>query len=231
VLAEAGARVWVADLDEDAGLAAAHAVGGRFVRADVAIADDARRALDTVIGSDGRIDVLVNNAGVFPLCSALDVDEPLWDRVLDTNLKGAFFFAQAAARQMARLGRGGSIVNIASVDALHPTGRLAPYDASKGGLVMLTRALALELAPLRIRVNAICPGGIDTPGADVAAATMARQLGTSVEALRTRSPSHVPLGRMGQPDDVARAVLFFTTPLSAWITGDVMVVDGGELLT
>jgi NAD(P)-dependent dehydrogenase (short-subunit alcohol dehydrogenase family) len=232
VLAEAGARVWIVDVDEDAGTTAAHAIGGRFVQADVSRAEDATKTIDLVTARDGRIDVLVNNAGVFPMRAFLDVDEALWDRVLDTNLKGAFFFAQAAARHMARGPHGGSIVNVASIDALHPTGRLTAYDASKGGLVMLTRALALELAPLRIRVNAVCPGGVDTPGADAATATMARQLGTTVEALRAGSTTQrVPLGRLGQPDDIARAVLFFATALSSWVTGDVMVVDGGRLLT
>jgi len=230
-LAEAGARVWITDVDEDAGVAAAHALGGRFVRADVAAAPEAARVLDLVAGSDGRVDVLVHNAGVCPLRGALDIDEALWDRVLDTNLKGAFFFAQAGARHMARAGRGGSIVDVTFIDALHPTGRLSAYDASKGGLVMLTRALALELAPQHIRVNAVCPGGVDSPGADVALTTMARQLGTTVEALRAGTTQRVPLGRFGQPDDIARAVLFFATPLSSWVTGDVMVVDSGRLLT
>jgi NAD(P)-dependent dehydrogenase (short-subunit alcohol dehydrogenase family) len=231
ILSEAGARVWLADVDNDAGAAAAHATGGRFVRADCAKPHDATRALDVVVGSDGRIDVLVNNAGIFPLRGALDVDEDLWDRVIDTNLKGAFFFAQAAARHMKDSGRGGSIINIASIDALHPTGNLSVYDASKGGLVMLTRALAVELGPMHIRVNAICPGGVDTPGADVAMASMAKKLGTNVETLRATITKKPPLGRGGTADDIARAVLFFASPLSSWITGDTMVVDGGTLLT
>jgi 2-deoxy-D-gluconate 3-dehydrogenase len=231
ILAEAGARVWLADIDADAGAAAAHATGGRFVRADCAKPQDAAHALDVVTGSDGRIDVLVNNAGIFPMRGALDVDEDFWDRVIDTNLKGAFFFAAAAARHMKTSGRGGSIVNIASIDALHPTGNLSVYDASKGGLVMLTRALAVELGPLHIRVNAVCPGGVDTPGADAAVTSMAKQLGTTVETLRANQTKRAPLGRSGSADDIARAVLFFASPLSSWVTGDAMVVDGGSLLT
>jgi NAD(P)-dependent dehydrogenase (short-subunit alcohol dehydrogenase family) len=231
LLAESGARVWLADVDDDAGAAAAHATGGRFVHADCARPQDAARAVDAVVGSDGHIDVLVNNAGIFPMRGALDVDEELWDRVIDTNLKGAFFFATAAARHMKASGRGGSIVNIASIDALHPTGNLSVYDASKGGLVMLTRALAVELGPLHIRVNAVCPGGVETPGADAAAAAMAKRLGTTVQTLRANQAKRAPLGRGGTADDVARAVLFFASPLSSWVTGDAMVVDGGTLLT
>lgn len=231
ILSEAGARVWLADVDDDAGAAAAHATGGRFIRVDCAKPQDATRALDVVAASDGHIDILVNNAGIFPLRGALDVDEEFWDRVVDTNLKGAFFFAQAAARHMKTSGRGGSIINIASIDALHPTGNLSVYDASKGGMVMLTRALAVELGPMHIRVNAICPGGVDTPGADAAMTSMAKKMGTTVETLRANMTRKAPLGRSGTVDDIARAVLFFASPLSSWVTGDAMVVDGGTLLT
>ncbi len=178
----------------------------------------------------GGVDILVNNAGVFPMMPALEIDEAHWDKVLDVNLKGAFFFSQAAARHMTRTLRG-SIVQIASIDALHPTGNLAAYDASKAGLVMLTRSLAKELGPQGVRVNAICPGGVTTPGVTSSLGAMAEVMKTTPDKLLASFGEKVPLGRMGVPDDIARAALFFASRMSSWVTGAVLVVDGGTLLT
>ncbi|HSQ61975.1 MAG TPA: SDR family oxidoreductase, partial [Polyangiaceae bacterium] len=174
-------------------------------------------------------DILVNNAGIFPPAPALDLSEATWDRVLSVNLKGAFFLAQAVAQQMIRQGDGGAIVNIASIDALHPTGRLAHYDTSKAGLVMMTRSLAFELGPNRIRVNAVAPGVIQTPGADAALAVLAGS--GSPGQLKSKFVSRIPLGRLGTPDDVARAVLFLVSEAADYITGSTLVVDGGFLLS
>ena len=171
--------------------------------------------------------MLVNNAGVFPISPAEATTEQIWDRVLDINLKGAFFFAQAAAEAMVKGGHGGAIVNIASIDAMHPSGALAHYDASKGGLLMLTRSLALELAPKKIRVNAVCPGAIHTPGADVALSAMG---GGDTGRAKAAFAKRIPLGRMGDPDDIARAVLFLATDASSYMTGSTLVVDGGYLV-
>lgn len=232
-LAEAGAAVVLSDVD-DAGLAtAAQDLRKRdfrveTVHADASIPEDAKRVVAHAMSTFGRLDCLVNNAGIFPFAAALDVTPELWERVVRTNLSGAFFFAQAAAREMRSAGRG-TIVNIASIDALHPTGALAHYDASKGGMLMLTRSLALELGPLGIRVNTVCPGSIDTPGARAAtgvAAPSASQADLSKAFL-----ARVPLKRTGTPDDIATAALFLATEASSYVTGATLVVDGGYLLS
>lgn len=231
-LAEAGACVSLADVDLDEATRVASAIQakGCIARAfpcDVARVSDVRAVVRGTVEAFGGVDILVNNAGIFPISPALETAETVFDRVLDVNLKGAFFFAQAAAQEMVKHGEGGAIVNIASVDALHPAGGLAHYDASKGGLVMLTHSLALELAPKRIRVNVICPGAIQTPGTDAALSAMS---GGDKGRLKAAFTGRIPLGRMGDADDVARAALFLVSKASSYITGASLVVDGGYLL-
>jgi 2-deoxy-D-gluconate 3-dehydrogenase len=235
-LAEAGATVTFTDVDVEAGAALAESSGTHFIRADASSAADAARVVSDVVTATGRIDILVNNAGVFPMRPALDIDEALWDRVLDINLKGAFFMAQAAAKAMVeggagKNGRGGSIINIASIDALHPSGNLVHYDASKGGMVMMTKSLALELGKHHIRVNVICPGSIKTPGADAISSTIIASLGITPEQMAAGFLARVPLGRTGAPEDIANATLFLSSTMASYVTGDVMVVDGGYLLS
>ncbi len=233
-LAEAGAKIVVVDADPAASqetIAEIERVGSRgmFVGGDVADPRLGQRAVDTCVEAFGRIDVLVNNAGIFPSSPALKTTEELWDKVIDVNLKGAFFFSQHAARRMIDLGIPGSIVQIASIDALHPSGNLAHYDASKAGLVMLTKSLANELGKVGIRVNVICPGGVATPGAAEVMGAMAKEIGMTGEQMTAGFAARVPLGRMGDPDDIARAALFFASPMSSYCTGSVLVVDGGYL--
>ncbi len=158
------------------------------------------------------------------------MSEEQWDRVLDVNLKGAFLCAQAAARQMIRQGRGGVILNIASIDALHPSGvGLAHYDASKGGMLMFTKNLALELAPHAIRVLAIAPGAIATEGA--AASTLRlKSAGVDVEQMMRGFLEKIPMRRQGVPDDIGRMALCLVSDLAAYMTGTMVVIDGGVLL-
>jgi 2-dehydro-3-deoxy-D-gluconate 5-dehydrogenase len=224
-LAEAGAAVMLTDLNLEAAQTTVkqiNSTGGKAqaIRADASSRADARLVVQETVRAFGRLDILVNNAGIYPLAPALQVTEELWDRVLDLNLKGLFFSTQAAAQQMINEGHGGKIINIASVDAMHPTGYLAPYDASKGGVVMVTKALALEFGPYNIAVNAIAPGGIQTPG-----------VGTTLsDEIIAAFTARTPLRRMGVPDDVAKVVLFLASGASDYMTGSLLVVDGGSLL-
>jgi NAD(P)-dependent dehydrogenase (short-subunit alcohol dehydrogenase family) len=165
----------------------------------------------------GPISILVNNAGLAIDKPALDQEESDWDAVLDTNLKGAWLMAQEVGRHMARLGHGGSIINIASVLGLAGTGHVPAYCASKGGLINLTRALAVDLARERIRVNAIAPGYIET---DFNAAFRASEAGQAVV-------KRIPERRFGTPADLDGALLLLASDASRYMTGSVVVVDGG----
>lgn len=233
-LAEAGAAVAVADLDGAAARRTADRIqraGGRSLAIQLDVADPASgaKAVAETESSLGGLTILVNNAGIFPFSPATSTTPELWNRVLGVNLSGAFYLAQSMARLLIAQHRGGSVVNIASVDAVRPTGNLAHYDASKGGLVMLTRALALELAPHRIRVNAVAPGAIETPGAQ-ASMSSGVPPGVNPADLLKAFLARIPLGRMGSPDDIAGAVVFLASRAAAYVTGALLVVDGGFLV-
>lgn len=234
-LAGQGASVMVADVNLEAAqgvIDRVRALGarGEVLRADAGSPTDPDRAVAETVRSLGDLHLLVNNAGIFPFSSAADTPVDLWDRVLAINLRGPFLFARASARAMSARGHGGSIVNIASIDAFRASGNLAHYDASKAGLAMLTRSLALEWGAQGIRVNAVAPGGINTPGAQAGSAGILKSTGIDPEALMRNFLQRIPLRRMGEPDDIARAVLFLAAPASEYITGSVIVVDGGYLL-
>jgi 2-deoxy-D-gluconate 3-dehydrogenase len=198
------------------------AAGGKAkaIRADVASVADAKRTVQETVRDFGRLDILVNNAGIYPMVGALEVTEALWDKVLDINLKGLFFYTQAAAQEMVNEGHAGKIINIASIDGLHPTGNLVHYDASKGGVVMVTKALALEFGPRNITVNAIAPGAIQTPGAGGSAVP---------EEMLQAFAARIPMRRMGVPDDIAKVAIFLASSAVDYMTGSVVVVDGGVL--
>jgi 3-oxoacyl-[acyl-carrier protein] reductase len=165
----------------------------------------------------GRLDIVVANAGVYPNTPFLDLDEKEWRRVLDTNLTGVFLTCQAAARAMVRAGRGGRIITLSSGAANSAIWGWSHYCASKAGVVLLTKAMALELAPHNIRANAILPGYIDVP-----------EGGAHLDpAYKARARESVPLGRPGTPDDIANAALLLASPLADYITGTTLVVDGG----
>ena len=191
----------------------------RAVHLDVLEEDSVDRALDVAEASFGTVDVLVNNAGVASGERALEVNEATWDRVVDTNLKGAWRVARAAAQRMADAGCGGSIINIASILAFRVAGGVSPYAASKAGLLQLTRALALELARHRIRVNAIAPGYFTTE--------MNREYFDS-EAGKAMV-KRIPQRRVGEPADLDGALLLLASNASSYMTGSTVVVDGGHL--
>jgi NAD(P)-dependent dehydrogenase (short-subunit alcohol dehydrogenase family) len=174
----------------------------------------------STVSSFGGIDILVNNAGVFPRVPFLDLTETDWDVVMDVNLKGTFFCAQAAARAMVATGRPGGIINLASQSVTGVSPHSTHYSASKGGVVSLTRAMALELAPHRIRVNAIAPGLTDTAQP---------RYGHTEDELRAMA-SLIPLGRMGQPEDIAALAVFLASEKSAFMTGQTVHANGGTYM-
>ena len=223
--AGAGADVAVNYLDDAAAAEAVcesvRALGRRAVALQADIASPARSAalVAEAEAALGPLDVLVNNAGIFPRAPFLEMTEAVWDSVLDINLKGSAFCAQAAARRMVAAGRPGAIVNLSST-AMRGTPVGAHYAASKSGLVGLTRSMAIALAPHSIRVNAIAPGLTDTAQP---------RFGNTEEELAEMGRA-VPLGRMGTPEDIAGMALFLASPHGEWITGQVFHVNGGGYL-
>jgi 3-oxoacyl-[acyl-carrier protein] reductase len=186
------------------------------VQADVAQAASVEAMVAAVVDALGPPDVLVNNAGVFPRASFLELQEREWDHVLGVNLKGSFLCAQAVARALVAGERPGAIVNISS-SAVRGDARGVHYSASKAGVVGLTRAMALALAPHRIRVNAIAPGLTNT---------QQPRYGNTEEQLAVRA-REIPLGRMAQPEEIARVAVFLASSEACWITGELIHVNGG----
>jgi len=234
-LAEAGAGVTIADMNLDVAVQTVEEIrrsGGKAkaVKTDVNNVTDAKKAVQKTVEAFGRLDILVNNAAVYPPSLILDMSQEIWDKVLDTNLRGVFITSQAAAREMIDKGHGGKVINIASVEGLHPAPYLGHYDSSKGGVIMLTKAMALEWAPHGILVNTIAPGGIETPGLDDLLSHFTSPDGDVAET-KQYHVSRTPLGRMGEPDDIARVALFLASGAAAYMTGSLLVVDGGFLLS
>jgi NAD(P)-dependent dehydrogenase (short-subunit alcohol dehydrogenase family) len=233
-LAEAGAEVVIGDKDIKGATTSADTISREFkVRAfpcalDVADARSVARLADVAVEKLGTIEIWVNNAGVYPAKNLLDTTDEEWDFVNDTNLKGTFLGCREAGRRMLAAGSG-VIVNITSVSGYRGRPSMAHYIASKHGVVGLTKALALELGPKGIRVVAVAPALTETPGYQEA---MDRNSGggasgQSNRELHERIRSMVPMGRMGQPDDVARVVLFCASDLAAFVTATTVFADGG----
>jgi len=221
-MAREGAGVAVNYLDDRAaaeGVATDIRAAGRravVVQGDVSRAADARGMVEAAVAQLGALDVLVNNAGVFPRSEFLELSEAQWDHVLGVNLKGGFLCAQAAARAMVAAGRRGAIVNISS-SAIRGDARGVHYSASKAGVLGMTRAMALALAPHGIRVNAIAPGLTDTAQP---------RHGNTEEQIAARA-REIPLGRMAQPDEIAQVAIFLASGAAGWITGELIHVNGG----
>jgi 3-oxoacyl-[acyl-carrier protein] reductase len=222
--AAAGADVALNFLDDkaaaDAIAAEITALGRRAVAlaADISKADEARRLVADAERALGPIDVLVNNAAIFPRAPFLDLSEEMWDAVLDTNLKSTFVCSQEAARRMVAAGRPGAIINLSSGAPYRGSMRATAYMASKLGIVGLTRGMARELAPHGIRVNAVAPGITNT--------AMPR-LGNTEEALAALAKSN-PTGRLAEPDDIADVVVFLATDDARHVVGQLVHVNGGD---
>jgi NAD(P)-dependent dehydrogenase (short-subunit alcohol dehydrogenase family) len=219
---EAGARVVVHYRASAPGAqAVADAIGrGRAVAVggDLTRPEDARALVERAVEAFGRLDVLVNNAGIYPLAGLVDMTLEQWDAVLGSTLTSVFLATQAAARRMIAQGGGGAIVNVTSIEAENPAPAHSHYDAAKAGAAMHTRAAAQELGPHGIRVNAVAPGLIWREGLDEA---------WPEGVARYRKAA--PLGRLGRPEDVADACLFLASPAARWITGASLTVDGGVM--
>jgi NAD(P)-dependent dehydrogenase (short-subunit alcohol dehydrogenase family) len=227
-LAEMGAFVALLDIDDIKGRACAaeiesHGGAAVFLNCDVRSGAECRRAVETIIKQQGKIDILCNCAGVAIRKDIVELTEDEWDFALDVTLKGIYLLSREVVPHMIRNG-GGSIVNIGSGWSLKGGPRAASYCAAKGGAVNLTRAMAIDHGKDNIRVNCVCPGDVETP----MLASECAQLGEDRDAFM-REAANRPLGRVGTPDDIANAVLFLASPMASWITGAALVVDGGGL--
>ena len=218
--AREGAQVVIADIDDARGTALAAELGGLYGHCDVGDKAQVDALVAQTLAAHGRIDVLVNNAGIFKAADFLDISEDDFDAVLRVNLKGSFLMGQAVARAMAKAGTG-SIVNMSSVNAVLAIPTIASYNVSKGGINQLTRVMALSLADQGIRVNAVAPGTIATELAT-------RAVLTSDEA-KARIMSRTPMRRLGEPSEIADTVAYLASDAASYITGEIVVVDGGRM--
>ena len=234
-LAEAGAAVLLTDRRADRVEAAGGRLGEHGDRVgwavgDVSVREEVDALVDDAVSRFGRLDVLVNNAAAY---SNVRIDEMPLDtfaNVLDVNVNGAFWCARQAARQMLEQGDGGAIVNVTSIDALHPTSKgMSHYTTSKHALWGLTKCLALELGPQGIRTNAVAPGPSLTEGAIEYIQAGAPE-GIDIQAQWAQAAGRVPMRRWAEPDEIARAVVFLASDLAAYVNGAQIVVDGGYLL-
>ena len=232
-LAEAGANVVIADINEVAANEASKNLQGKgwkaaAVKTDVSNEEIVAETTAFAVKKYGSVDVLVNNAGIYPTIPIMELKPSDFDKIISINLRSIFLFTKAAAAQMIKQGSGGKIINVTSIDALHPSSvGLATYDASKHGAWGFTKNSALELAPHNIQVNAIAPGGIATPGTGAGAG---QPVNPTIEAILKKFLERIPMKRMGEPDDIGKVALFLASDLSRYLTGSQIVVDGGVLL-
>jgi NAD(P)-dependent dehydrogenase (short-subunit alcohol dehydrogenase family) len=228
LFAREGAAVGIVDLSQEAGVDVVReisAAGGNaiFERADVTRAIDCRRVVERTAQEFGAVHVLFNNAGMIRRASVIDISEEDWDLVMAVNVKSVFLMSRQVIPQMAAAG-GGSIINMASGWGLAGGARAAAYCASKGAVVLLTKAMAIDHGPQRIRVNCVCPGDTDT----AMLRSEARQLGEGEDQFLSDSAKR-PLGRVGTPEEIAQAALYLASDASSFVTGTALVVDGGGL--
>lgn len=236
-LAEAGAHVVVAsrtlaDAEKTVQSITEKGWTAHALQVDVSKEEDVIRMEQQTIETYGSIDILVNNAGIYPSIPVMKMNYADFEKVLQVNLLGVFLCTKHCAEQMIKQGRGGKIINVTSIDALHPSSvGLAHYDASKHGVWGFTKNTALELAPHKIWVNAIAPGGILTPGVQKMQAAMPVPDGVDMTKVMEGFMNKIPMHRLGDPDEIGKVALFLASDLSSYMTGAQIVVDGGVLLS
>ncbi len=231
-LAAAGAAVAVADVDLEGANAVAQALQARdaealAIQADVADEQSVRAMVERTAAQFKRLDILVNNAGVFPMKRLRELDAATWDRTLGVNLRGAYLCTRHGAEWIIAGKAGGRIINISTINTARTYLGMAHYDSSKYGLNALTKASALEYAPFGITVNAIAPGAVKTPGSLKVRTELG---GGSPEVADAEFAKRIPLGRWAEPEDIGHAVLCLTGRAAAYITGQIVYVDGGLML-
>ena len=230
LFAQQGAHVVLADLREDGAQQVAREIqeaGGsaRVQSLDVAEESQVKAAIEQVAALEGRLDILVNNAGISHVGSLLETSLEDWERLMRVNARGVFLCAREGVRQMlAQSPHGGTIINMASVAAMIGIERRLPYCASKGAVLALTRSIAIDFATQGIRCNAICPGTVQTPFVE---GYLARNFAGHEDEVRQQLHARQPIGRMGQPDEIAYAALYLASDEAAFVTGSAFVIDGG----
>lgn len=232
---EGGANVLVADVDAPAAEAAVEKLAGasgkvEWIQTDMSDLVQVSEMVEECVRQFGSVDVLVNNAGIYPQVPMLEMSADVFDRVYQVNLRGLAFASKFAGQRMVLQGTGGAIVNIGSIDSIHPSMvGLAAYDSSKGGVLMFTKSFALEMAPHSVRVNMIAPGGITTEGTSKpfeGSGMSADEMKRILEGFAAT----IPMKRMGEPDDIATVAVFLASDAARYMTGETVVVDGGKLL-
>ena len=204
----------------------------KAIKVDVSKEEDVKKMVEETVNLYGSVDILVNNAGIYPSIPVSQMSLSDFEKVVAINLKGVFLCTKYVSEQMIKQGRGGKIINITSIDALHPSSvGLAHYDASKHGVWGFTKNVALELAPHKIWVNAIAPGGIATPGVANLQKSMSVPQGVDMSKMLETFLAKIPMRRMGEPDDIGKVALFLASDMSSYMTGSQIVVDGGVLLS
>jgi NAD(P)-dependent dehydrogenase (short-subunit alcohol dehydrogenase family) len=231
--AQEGARVAVADILRNEGLALARELGGGAfaVDLDVASRPSIEAALDQIVATAGRVDILVNNAAIFDMAPFLEITEASFDRQFAVNVKGLLLVSQAVAAQMVKQGQGGKIVNFASQAGRRGEALVAVYCASKAAVISLTQSMGLALIRHRINVNAIAPGVIDTPMWDQVDALFARYEGLPPGEKKRQVGAAVPFGRMGRPEDIVGAAVFLASADADYIVAQTLNVDGGNWMS
>jgi len=225
--AKEGAKIMMVGRDEAKGRAALEKVRehgeATYFKADVSNSSQVKKLVDETIQKYGRIDILVNNAAIVSVGTVVNTSEEIWDQVIDINMKGVFLCCKYVIPYMQKKG-GGAIVNIGSINSLMAMENEAVYDASKGGVLMLTRAIALDFAKSNIRANCICPGAIET-------AMLKTSLDGAPDPAKAREwiTARHPVGHLGKPDEIAEAALFLASDASSFVTGTALPVDGGIL--